>query len=52
MSKKGNDKLDEAVYSWFVQKRTLLADLCEKAAQLHAMLQQGETVPHLHVHVL
>lgn len=50
MSLADNDKLDEAVYLWFVQKRT--GDmpvsgpiLCEKAAQLHAMLHENELEP-------
>ena len=45
-----DDKLDEAVYLWFVQKRTQDMPvsgsiLCEKAAQLHALLHQSDSEP-------
>ena len=58
MSKKGrkvmhlanDDKLDEAVYQWFVQKRSQNMPvngpvLCEKAVQLHKLLHEGDAVP-------
>ena len=43
-------KLDEAVYLWFVQKRTQDMPvsgpiLCEKAAQLHALLYKDDPEP-------
>ena len=46
MSLADNDKLDEAVYVWFVQKRTQDMPvsgpiLCVKAAQLHALLTKA-----------
>ena len=42
-----DDKLDEAVYFWFVQKRTHdmpVSDpiLCEKAAHLYALLHKSD----------
>ena len=45
-----NDRLDDAVYLWFTQKRSqdMLVSgpvLCEKAAQLHEQLHEGESVP-------
>lgn len=45
-----DDKLDETVYLWFTQKlsQDMLVSrpvLCEKAAQLHKLLQEGESVP-------
>ena len=51
MSKKGrkvmrlasDDKLDEAVYQWFVQKRSQDMPLC-KAVQLHGMLNKGGAI--------
>ena len=58
MSKKGrkvmrlsdDDKLNEAVYQWFVQKQSQDMPvsgpvLCEKAVQLHKQLHEGSTVP-------
>ena len=58
MNKKGrkvmrlsdDDKLDEAVYQWFVQKRSQDIPvsgpvLCEKAVQLRKQLHEGSTVP-------
>ena len=58
MSKKGrkvmrlsdDDKLNEAVYQWFVQKwshdmQVSGPVLCEKAVQLHKQLHEGSTVP-------
>ena len=43
-----DEKLDEAVYLWFVQKRSQDFPvsgpiLCEKAVQLHAQLHQGDS---------
>ena len=45
-----DDKLDEAVYLWFVQKRSQDMPvsgpiLCEKASELHSQLHEGESVP-------
>ena len=45
-----DDRLDEAVYLWFTQKRSQDMPvsgpvLCEKAAQLHEQLHEGESVP-------
>ena len=45
-----DDKLDEAVYVWFVQKRTWDMPvsgpiLYVKTAQLHALLHEGDSEP-------
>ena len=45
-----DDKLDKAVYAWFVQKRTRDMPvseliLCVKVAQLHALLNEGDSEP-------
>ena len=45
-----DDKLDEVVNLWCVQKRTQdmpisVPILCEKAAQLHALLHKGDSEP-------
>ena len=45
-----DDRLDEAVYLWFTQKRSQDIPvsgpvLCEKAAQLHEQLHEGESMP-------
>ena len=45
-----NDKLDEAVCPWFVQKGlkewpVSRLVLCEKAAQLHVLLHKGDSEP-------
>ena len=45
-----DDKLDEAASVWFVQKRTQDIPvsgpiLCVRAAELHAMLHEGDSEP-------
>ena len=45
-----DEKLDQAVYMWFVQKRGQDMPvsgpiLCEKATELHSQLHEGESVP-------
>ena len=45
-----DDEIDEAVHLWFVQKRTQDMPvsgpiLCEKAAELHALLHKGDSEP-------
>ena len=45
-----DDKLDQALFLWFVQKRSQNLPvsgpvLCEKAAIMHAQIHAGESVP-------